>query len=114
MMLLNDLRFASPRQSISEDQFLRPIEQPAAKVNGRDGLYQLPVVALTCDFTNILGQKKALLSNVNVETLFHEMGHAMILMIGRTDFHNVAGTRCATDFVELPSILMDISCGIQP
>ncbi|RGB42304.1 hypothetical protein C1646_683750 [Rhizophagus diaphanus] len=78
------------------------------KVNGRAGRYQLPVIVLTCDFMKPKGkQYPSLLNWVEVETLFHEMGHAMHSMIGRTNFHNVSGTRCPTDFVELPSILME-------
>ncbi|TBU34738.1 mitochondrial intermediate peptidase [Dichomitus squalens] len=70
--------------------------------------FQLPVVVLLCEFTRpVLGRGPTVLEWHEVLTLFHEMGHAMHSMIGRTEYQNVSGTRCATDFVELPSILME-------
>lgn len=101
----NDIKYAFPGRNLDVSNFLPPVHQPAESVRGQEGLFQLPVIALTCDFS--ASAKPALLSMFEVETLFHEMGHAMHSMLGRTDFHNVAGTRCASDFVELPSILME-------
>lgn len=79
---------------------------------------QLPVISLVCNFlrptANTIGRfagiendKPTLLTLEQVDTIFHEMGHAMHSMIGRTDLHNLSGTRCLTDFVELPSVLME-------
>ncbi|WWC69506.1 uncharacterized protein I206_103448 [Kwoniella pini CBS 10737] len=83
------------------------LEVEGENLKGKEGKYQLPIVVLTCDFGNVDMGRPALLGWNDLETLFHEMGHAIHSMIGRTEFHNVSGTRCATDFVELPSILME-------
>ncbi|KAI8867203.1 zincin, partial [Ramicandelaber brevisporus] len=71
---------------------------------------QRPIVALVCDFTRPAaetGLGGVYLHAHEVETLFHEMGHALHSMLGQTEFQNVAGTRCVQDFVELPSVLME-------
>ncbi|KAJ3866106.1 mitochondrial intermediate peptidase [Lentinula novae-zelandiae] len=74
----------------------------------QEGVYQLPLVVLLCEFARpSVSRGATVLQWHEVNTLFHEMGHAMHSMIGRTEYQNVAGTRCATDFVELPSILME-------
>lgn len=79
-------------------------------VNSEGVKFQLPVISLVCNFSpsaDVEGKPICLLQLGEVETLFHEMGHAMHSMLGKTRLQNVSGTRCATDFVELPSILME-------
>ncbi|EMD00125.1 hypothetical protein BAUCODRAFT_63450 [Baudoinia panamericana UAMH 10762] len=84
----------------------------ATNFNPRDGnaLYQLPTIALICDFSlppQPNSGRPTLLTFRELTTLFHEMGHALHSICGRTALQNVAGTRCATDFAELPSVLME-------
>ncbi|KAL8908404.1 MAG: hypothetical protein Q9207_000823 [Kuettlingeria erythrocarpa] len=69
--------------------------------------YQLPTIALICDFQPPSATEPTLLSFRDVRTLFHEMGHAIHSILGRTAHQVVSGTRCATDFAELPSVLME-------
>jgi peptidyl-dipeptidase Dcp len=71
----------------------------------RDGKPTRPVVANTCNFSRPAGESPALLTLEEVETLFHEFGHALHGMLSRVTYRSLNST--PRDFVELPSQIME-------
>jgi oligopeptidase A len=75
------------------------------------GHLQIPVAYMTCNFTPPVGDKPALLTHSEVETLFHEFGHGLHHMLTRIDYPAVSGINgVAWDAVELPSQIMENWC----
>ncbi|XP_020540649.1 mitochondrial intermediate peptidase, mitochondrial isoform X2 [Jatropha curcas] len=68
--------------------------------------YQLPIVALVCNFSGSYSSPVRL-NHWEVETLFHEFGHALHSLLSRTDYQHFSGTRVVLDFAETPSNLFE-------
>src|SRR6184192_3123333 len=71
-----------------------------------NGKYQRPTVALLCNFPPATGNKPSLLTHQDVETLFHEFGHALHSIVTRAKYGRFAGTHVPGDFVEAPSQML--------
>jgi len=67
----------------------------------------LPIVTNVSNYTAPSGDQPALLSIDEVNTLFHEIGHALHMLFSRTQFRSLAGTNVKRDFVEMPSSFME-------
>ncbi|CAI5490984.1 unnamed protein product, partial [Closterium sp. Naga37s-1] len=105
---------------------LDPYSRPAEKRSGawmdgicnRSGLFaapgaaaRLPVTHIVCNQTPPLGDKPSLMTFNEVETLFHEFGHALQHMLTRQQEGLVAGiSNVEWDAVELPSQFMENWC----
>ena len=54
-----------------------------------------------------ISDKPALLKLNDVETFFHELGHALHAILGATHIASFSGTNVKTDFVEMPSQMLE-------
>ncbi len=71
-----------------------------------DGKYQRPTVALLCNFPPASGDQPSLMTHSDVETLFHEFGHALHSIVTRAKYGRFAGAHVPGDFVEAPSQML--------
>ena len=66
-----------------------------------------PVIVNVGNFAKPTADKPSLLTLDQVETLFHEYGHALHGLLSQCTYLSVSGTAVARDFVELPSQIME-------
>jgi oligopeptidase A len=83
-----------------------------SRVLAQDGSsVRLPIAHMVCNQTPPVGDKPSLMTFREVETVFHEFGHALQHMLTKQDEGLVAGIRGVEwDAVELPSQFMENWC----
>ena len=90
------------------DAFYRKGKRPWAWADylREKGNGQLPIVVNVCNFQKAESWP-SLLYLRDVETLFHEFGHALHAMLAGSPYAELSGFNVEWDFVELPSQLME-------
>jgi oligopeptidase A len=109
------------RGYIYTDLFARPNKHSGAWMNSlqsrrrlEDGMVQLPIATLTCNFAKASANKPAMLSHEEVVTLFHEFGHCLHHILTQVDYLGASGINGVEwDAVELPSQFFENWCWEQ-
>lgn len=73
----------------------------------KNGKPNLGVAIVIANFPKPMADKPSLLLFKDVNTFFHEFGHAMHALLGRTKVASFSGTKVKRDFVELPSQMLE-------
>ncbi len=90
-----------PRSTKRSGGWMLPIHVGKAPIGSSP---RVPHMAVICgNLTKPSDDKPALFSHYDVETLFHEFGHLMHVMLSDVRVSQIAGTSVPWDFVELPS-----------
>ena len=99
------------------DYFPRAGKRPGAWMNNicnqyidADGVDHRPVIINVGNFNKPTQGNPSLLSLDDVETLFHEFGHALHGLLSKATYKTLSGTNTPRDFVELPSQFMENYC----
>ena len=104
-------RDGSPIGLFYADWFARDTKQPGAWMNSirvQSGLLGTsPIVVNNCNYTPPPPGGRATISVDDLRTLFHEWGHALHGLLSRVRYPSLSGTAVYTDFVELPSQIME-------
>lgn len=72
-----------------------------------DGTLIPDVSIVIANFSKPTATQPSLLKRTEVETFFHEFGHALHAILGATEIASLSGTHTKTDFVELPSQMLE-------
>lgn len=99
------------------DYFPRAGKRPGAWMNNiqsqyvdAEGVDHRPVIINVGNFNKPTKDNPSLLSMDDVETLFHEFGHALHGLMAKATYKSLSGTNTPRDFVELPSQFMENYC----
>ena len=99
------------------DYFPRAGKRPGAWMNDichqyvdASGKDHRPVIINVGNFNKPTKDNPSLLSMDDVETLFHEFGHALHGLLSRAHYESLAGTNVPRDFVDVPSQFMENYC----
>ena len=89
-----------------QDWFSRDTKRGGAWMNNfrdqyvKDGIDVRPVIVNVCNFPPATEDKPSMLSIDNVQTAFHEFGHALHGFLTKCHYPSVSGTSVTRDFVE--------------
>jgi Zn-dependent oligopeptidases len=79
----------------------------AGSATREDGTRTLPIASLVCNFPPPSADRPSLLQHDDVETLFHEFGHVMHMMLSRSKHGRHYAFGVPQDFVEAPSQMLE-------
>jgi oligopeptidase A len=108
---------STPIAGLYMDPYVRPetkrggawMDQAVSK-SDQNGVTTIPVAHIVCNGTPPLSGKPSLMTFRDVETLFHELGHALQHMLATSNYVEGGISGVEWDAVELPSQFMENWC----